>query len=140
MQRRTRVGALAAMVLLFASGAQGTEVHSPLCLHGCPAGSPATNDVVVRGIYVLSSNDTTKFADWVAYRVTGATIGPTAARRWKANPALAEDETLEPDDYTDAMRYWGRTAATRRPSRVSPGRTSGRPSTTCRTSRRRRAG
>lgn len=106
MRGMVRVGVLAATVLL-ASGARGTEVHSPLCLHGCPAGSPVTNDVVVRGIYVLSSNDTTKFADWVAYRVTATTIGPTATRRWKADPALAADETLEPADNADANAVLG---------------------------------
>ena len=63
--------------------------------------------MVVRSIYVLSSNDTTKLADWVAYRVTEETIGATAARRWKADPALADAETLEPDDYRDANAAHG---------------------------------
>ena len=81
----------------------GQEIHADLCLHGCPAGSSATNDIVVRDIYILSSNDTTKFADWVAYRVTKDTIGKTAQRRWKVDPRLAEDETLEPKDYKGAF-------------------------------------
>ena len=62
---------------------------------------------MVRSIYVLSSNDTTKLADWVAYRVTEETIGATAARKWKADPALADAETLEPDDYRDANAAHG---------------------------------
>ena len=78
------------------------EFHADLCLHGCPKGSPATNDIVIRDIYILSSNDTTKFADWVAYRVTKSTIGKTETRSWKADPQLADNETLEPDDYKNA--------------------------------------
>ena len=55
------------VVLTFGMNVLASELHSGLCLDGCPAGAAPTNDVVVRGIYVLSSNDTTKFADWVAY-------------------------------------------------------------------------
>ena len=78
------------------------EIHADLCLHGCPKGSPATNDIIVRPIYILSSNDATKFADWVAYRVTKSTIGKSQTRTWKADPRLAENETLEPNDYNGA--------------------------------------
>ena len=79
------------------------EIHADLCLHGCPSGAPATNDVVIRDVYILSSNDMTKFADWVAYRVTKSTIGSTADRRWKSDPWLADNETLEPKDYIGAF-------------------------------------
>ena len=86
----------------FTGAASAQEVHADLCLHGCPSGSLATNDIVIRDIYILSSNDTTKFADWVAYRVTKSTIGKTARRTWKADPWLADNETLEPKDYEGA--------------------------------------
>ena len=62
------------------ASAQQAELHTFHCLHGCPVGSPATNDIIVREIYTLSSNDMTKIADWVAYRITKATIGPSAHR------------------------------------------------------------
>ena len=39
------------------------EIHTFHCLHGCPMGTAATNDLIVREIYTLSSNDRTKFAD-----------------------------------------------------------------------------
>lgn len=39
------------------------ELNTFHCLHGCPIGAPAKNDVVVREIYTLSSNDLTKLAD-----------------------------------------------------------------------------
>jgi endonuclease G len=99
---------LAAAALLPAPAlAQGSEVHTFHCLHSCPTGAPATNDLVVREIYTLSSNDATKFADWVAYRITPQTIGPSAGRAWAADPWLAPEETLEPGDYTGALAALG---------------------------------
>lgn len=76
-------------------------IHLP---HGLPAGTPATNDLIVRDIYCLSSNDQTKFADWVAYRLDIPTISGDAetTRDWEPDPAIAPAETLEPDDYTGA--------------------------------------
>lgn len=78
------------------------ELHTFHCLHGCPAGSPGTDDIVVREIYTLASNDITKVADWVAYRVTPDTIGTSGERRWDADPWLSAEETLEPADYDQA--------------------------------------
>ena len=82
--------------------ADDAEIHTFHCLHGCPMGSPSTNDLIVREIYTLSSNDRTKLADWVAYRVTVDLIGPSGPRRWQADPWLAVSETLLPDHYVDA--------------------------------------
>ncbi len=42
--------------------------------YGKPEGTSATNDLIVREIYALSSNDDTKFADWVAYRLDRDTV------------------------------------------------------------------
>ena len=100
---------LAGLGLLAAIGApaKAEELHIHHCLHGCPAGAPITNDLIVREIYVLSSNDTTKFADWVAYQVTADTIGPTQSRNFKKDPLLARHETLVPSDYTDANAVLG---------------------------------
>lgn len=39
----------------------------------------------------------------MAYRVTKSTIGQTQKRTWKADPQLADDETLEPKDYDGAF-------------------------------------
>ncbi len=88
------------------STASAHEMHIVHCLKGCPTGAPATNDFVVREIYALSSSDDRKFADWVTYRVTKETIGSSASlnRTWKADPALDDDETLEPNDYKDANK------------------------------------
>ena len=98
-----RLGLLSVVAaVLFASTAVGQELHTPFCLHGCPLGASPSNDIIVRSIYVISVNETTKFADWAAYRVDKTTIGPTADRVWRVDPFLAADETLEPPDYDGA--------------------------------------
>jgi endonuclease G len=57
---------------------------------------------VVREIYTLSSNDLTKLADWVAYRVTRESIGASGDRDWHRDPWLSTDETLAPNSYDGA--------------------------------------
>ncbi|MAL75013.1 MAG: endonuclease [Rhodospirillaceae bacterium] len=100
-----RFGILAWLFLVIPARAE-SEVHIVHCLKGCPTGVPTTNDLIVRQIYALSSNDATKFADWVAYLVTRETIGTSNSlnRSWKTDPELDADETLEssPDDYKGA--------------------------------------
>ena len=83
------------------------ELHTFHCLHGCPVGAPGIDDIVVREIYTLASNDLTKMADWVAYRVTPDSIGPSGDRKWSVDPWLDDDETLEPDDYDGAPKALG---------------------------------
>lgn len=83
------------------------EIHSQHCLLGCPYGSPSTNDLLIRDIYILSSNDDTKLADWVAYRVDPRNFGKKRKRDWRADPWLADDETLERQDYRRAHSLAG---------------------------------
>lgn len=90
-----------------ASARTEAELHTFHCLHGCPIGAAGIDDIVVREIYTLSSNDLTKMADWVAYRVTPASIGPSGVRKWAADPWLDPEEALEPDDYDDAANTLG---------------------------------
>ncbi|NES68900.1 MAG: DNA/RNA non-specific endonuclease [Okeania sp. SIO2D1] len=73
---------------------------------GTPTGTPETNDFICREAYALSSNDETKFADWVAYRVTAAQLRCETPdqRDWEADPAIAPSETLEPNDYQGTGR------------------------------------
>ncbi|TXC73376.1 DNA/RNA non-specific endonuclease [Sphingorhabdus soli] len=82
--------------------AQESELHTFHCFASCPSGAPDYDDIIVREIYTLASNDLTKFADWVAYRITPATIAGTQDRVWKADPWLGDPETLEPNDYDGA--------------------------------------
>lgn len=76
------------------------------CIDGeCPKGT-RTDTVSVREIFVLGNNAETKFADWVAYRVTRATIETSAGldRDWQVDDLLETDDTLEADDYSGANR------------------------------------
>jgi endonuclease G len=100
-------------VLLFVSSIAFAQEHRPEihCKHfiyGYPYGTPLTNDLIIRDVYALSNNDSTKFADWVAYRLTMHEVDGdlNIERDWKADPWLAEDETLEPnpDDYKRANK------------------------------------
>lgn len=80
------------------------EIHSKHFFYGYPQGAPVSNDLIIRNIYALSSNDDTKLADWVAYRLDQATVQGDIrqSRNWKSDPWLDSSETLEPADYTGA--------------------------------------
>lgn len=73
------------------------EVHSVHAPFGIPAGAPASNDLIFRYSYTVSTNDDTKLADWVAYVVTREwLVDLTDPRRnYRTDPFLDEDETLE---------------------------------------------
>ncbi len=77
----------------------GKLITSPHCLVSCPTSLSSTNKLIRRNIYILSNNPKTKFTDWVAYKVTSDTIGRSKTRRWKADPLLKPENTLEPADY-----------------------------------------
>lgn len=87
---------------LLAQPSEG-ELHAEHWIHGVPRGAPESNDLVIRDIYALSSNDARKFADWVAYRLTVYDVdGPDLERDWAEDPWLEPDETLEEEDYEHA--------------------------------------
>lgn len=102
----TKLICLLAITACAAAIAQGTlpEIHCKHFFAGYPTGTPASNDLVIRDIYALSSNDETKFADWVAYRLDPQTISGDidTVRKWRQDPFLDDEETLEPNDYTNA--------------------------------------
>ena len=106
--RRPASVAVASLILCLAAtmpstvSADGAPLHTFHCLFGCPVGAPANDDLIVREISTLSSNPVTKLADWVAYRITPDTIGPSKERIWSVDPWLAPDETLDPGDYAGA--------------------------------------
>jgi endonuclease G len=79
------------------------EIHCKHFFYGYPLGTAKTNDLIIRDIYALSNNDSTKFADWVAYRIDKKMLqGKVGNRDWKADPWLDDNETLEPNDYKNA--------------------------------------
>jgi endonuclease G len=106
-----RLLVFAPLTLLFwpATVSAQPEIHSKHWLFGYPTGGPTTNDLVIRDLYALSSNDQTKFADWVAYRLTAMEVVGSLdlEREWRSDPWLESDETLEAtpsnaDDYRGA--------------------------------------
>jgi endonuclease G len=107
---RATIICLIFLSVLFPSGHAAAENYPEIqCKHffyGYPTGTPQTNNLIVRDAYALSSNDETKFADWVAYRLDKETItGDVETKRnWKADPWLSESETLEPEDYKGANK------------------------------------
>ncbi len=100
---------LCCCLLLLAVPAAALEVYCFHLPYGVPAGTADTNILIVREIYALSANPTTKFADWVAYRLDSATVNGEArtSRVWAADPWLPDTATLEPDDYRDANAKLG---------------------------------
>ena len=85
------------------------EIHCKHFTHGYPLGTPPSNDLIIRDLYSLSSNDSTKFADWVCYRLTPHEVNGSLDldREWHNDPWLDPIETLEGkpesvDDYEDA--------------------------------------
>jgi endonuclease G, mitochondrial len=89
--------------LQVATAGEPKEIHCKHFFLGYPLGGDHSNDLIIRDIYAMSCNDSTKFADWVAYRLTKDEVnGPKRKRNWKKDPWLAKDETLEPKDYKGA--------------------------------------
>lgn len=70
------------------------------CSQGCPSGGgPLTLN---RQAYSLNNNASTKFANWVAYRITKSTPASGRPRNWQTDPDIPAGETLDPVDYNGA--------------------------------------
>jgi len=85
------------------SSTQRSRVEIPTvdnCAVGCPSGGDEVT--IVRDAYTLNNNGSTKFANWVAYKITKDTPAPNRPRNWKTDPAIPPDETLNPVDYNGA--------------------------------------
>ncbi|NWD71191.1 DNA/RNA non-specific endonuclease [Pseudomonas gingeri] len=70
------------------------------CSVGCPVGG--SDVTLVRTAYTLNNDATTKFAKWVAYRITKDTPASNRPRNWKKDPDIAAGDTLDPPDYNGA--------------------------------------
>jgi endonuclease G len=98
--RRSALILLAIPALAAPAGAVDSELYTFHCLVGCPVGAPATNDTIVRELYTLSSDDLTKMADWVAYRITPQTLASSQGQRnYRIDPWLDPSETLDDSAY-----------------------------------------
>lgn len=69
------------------------------CLNGCPSGSAQSNKLLLRPIYALSYNNSTKSADWVAYKVTAGSIGIASSLSRTPRRDDYISDTLSPGDY-----------------------------------------
>ena len=65
------------------------------CYQGCPEGASDSNHLVIRPIYTLSYNTNRKSADWVAYKVSVASIGIASSL-----PRLPRVDSFVPDTLT----------------------------------------
>jgi len=103
------------MASLFGT-AHAQDIRVTHCLHGvCPSGIDDDNTLAVHELYALSNNPRTKLADWVAYRPMRETAATSVDlnRRWRSDPLLIPEDTLEPrgkgdgDDYKGASKALG---------------------------------
>ncbi len=99
---RILAAALIAMLAASTSASAARSVSTYHCFGLCPQGASEINEIVVRESYTLSSNGITKLADWVAYRVTPESIGPSEGRSWEKDGWLRSSETLTPKAYDGA--------------------------------------
>ncbi|OOC13643.1 endonuclease [Dickeya dadantii] len=70
------------------------------CAVGCPTGG--SSQTLIREAYTLNNNTTTKFANWVAYKITKTSQASGADRNWKQDPDLPASDTLAPTAYNGA--------------------------------------
>lgn len=70
------------------------------CSVGCPSGGSEVT--LNRQAYTLNNNGSTKFANWVAYKITKETPASGRPRNWKTDPDVPASETLNPVDYNGA--------------------------------------
>lgn len=74
--------------------------ESDHCARGCPTGG--SQQTVRREAYTLNNNSKTRFANWVAYKVTNNSIASGKTRNWRRDPDLPKSDTLAPAAYTGA--------------------------------------
>ncbi|STV83469.1 DNA/RNA non-specific endonuclease [Klebsiella michiganensis] len=70
--------------LFFAVACAATSSGVDHCEVGCPTGGSA--QTLVREAYTLNNNSQRKFANWVAYKITKASLASGRSRSWKRDP------------------------------------------------------
>jgi len=92
------------LLLTLANISYGQEYKIAHCYDGCPEGASDSNHLIMRPIYALSFNTTTKSADWVAYKVSGASIGIASSLSRDAVQDNYVKDTLAVEDFLDSER------------------------------------
>jgi len=85
-------------------GSTKFQLAQPSTVDNCSVGCPSGGSEVTlnRKAYTLNNNGSTKFANWVAYRITKETPASGRPRNWKTDPDVPAGETLNPVDYNGA--------------------------------------
>ncbi|MNI15460.1 Nuclease precursor [compost metagenome] len=98
------IGACASPHVLLPADQPDSLVAAPTVIDHCAVGCPAGGDAVTlyRQAYTLNNNGSTKFANWVAYRITKESPAVGRPRNWKKDPDVPVGETLNPVDYNGA--------------------------------------
>ena len=80
------------------------QLAQPSAVDNCSVGCPSGGSEVTlnRQAYTLNNNGSTKFANWVAYKITKNTPASGRPRNWKTDPDVPTGETLNPVDYNGA--------------------------------------
>ncbi|WP_423202655.1 DNA/RNA non-specific endonuclease [Klebsiella grimontii] len=86
--------------LFFAAACAAGLSHVDNCEVGCPSGG--SDQTLVREAYTLNNNSHRKFANWVAYKITKASLASGRSRSWKRDPDLPATDTLAPAAYKGA--------------------------------------
>lgn len=92
-----------ALCLLLACDVRAATIDN--CEVGCPAGGSA--QTVIREAYTLNNNSHSKFANWVAYKITKTSRASSRSRNWKKDPDLPATDTLSPAEYKRAPTLLG---------------------------------
>ena len=106
--RRRFVLALGVLVLAGLQAPSAQEGYSRHSLVGCPDGASDSNELVIRAIYVRSNTPKAKVADWVAFRVTTETIGPSETYTWRTDPGSRRPPGWSPTTTAAAVVSWPR--------------------------------
>lgn len=86
--------------LFFTAACAAGLSHVDNCEVGCPTGG--SDQTLVREAYTLNNNSHRKFANWVAYKITKASLASGRSRSWKRDPDLPAADTLAPAAYKGA--------------------------------------
>lgn len=91
-----------ALGLISASIVKGQSYKIAHCYGGCPLGGSTDNHLIIRPIYALSYNTTTKSANWVSYKVSPESIGIASSLSRVPIPDEFVEDTLTAIDFSDA--------------------------------------
>lgn len=84
-------GLVGLLLMLSASSHAAERVHIAHCAQVCPQ-APSAREIVVHHLYAAAIDPGSGLAEWVAYRVSGGSVGVASLlpRAWQADPLLEE--------------------------------------------------